>query len=293
MSSKNKKIYFILISIVIFFIILVLIAFSLIPPYDPDGFFITIGNSQIEWMFAILMFPLMIMITGLFSIYIVSPLFSKIIFKSIAKKKKLGLAPTERLNGFPLFLRLFGRSTLLALFAFNICYNLGAQEAIVQFIRSVSPNSPYSIPDVETLLQLLWIVSIPCTLVVVPIWLMIDAGVISTKKSKGVDFEFANLGSSGLYVIIKGYVGIVFIFNLMVILTSRFAAPLLGSNDVAVELTGFIGLFSPLVAICFAFPLVIFIDYQKDRIKERMENVLTKLSLNKDITCIIEVRDRK
>jgi len=273
-------------------VIIVIVAFSLIPPLGPEGYYITIGNNQIEWMFAILMYPVMLMITGLFSIYIVSSLVSKLIFKSTAKNKNLGLAPTERLKGTSLFIRIFGRSTLLALFVFNVCYNLASQEFIVQFMRSVLPSAPYSIPDVDTLLQLLWVVVTPCTLVVVPIWFIIDAGVISTKKSKGVDFEFTKLGSSGFYTIIKGYVGIVFIYNLTAILLARFGPssdPYIPENLLSMML----GLFSPLVAICCTFPLVIYIDYQKDRSKERVDNILRKLKLDKDIIYTIELRERK
>ena len=292
MSSENKKIYFILIGIFIAFVILVIIAFSLLPPISPEGLYITIGNNQIEWIFAILMYPLMLMITGLFSIYIVSPLVSKLVFKSVARKKNLGLAPTERLKGSSLFIRIFGRSTLLALFVFNVCYNLASQEFIVQFMRSVNPAVPYSIPDVDTLLQLLWLVVIPCTIVVVPIWLIIDAGVISTKKIKGVDFELTNLGTSSFYAVIKGYVGIVFVYNLSAILLARFGP---SSNLIVPQnlLSLILGMFSPLVAICATFPLVIYIDYQKDRSKERVENILRKLKLNKDISCVIEVKDRE
>jgi hypothetical protein len=292
MSLENKKIYLILMGIFIAVVILVIVAFSLIPPLSPEGYYITIGNNQIEWMFAILMYPVMIMIAGLFSLYIVSPLVSKLIFKSTAKKKNLGLAPTKRLDGISLVNRIFGRSTLLALFVFNVCYNLASQEFIVQFMRSVHPTAQYSIPDVDTLLQLLWLAVIPCTLVVVPVWFIFDAGVISTKKSKGVDFEFTKLGSSGFYTIIKGYVGIVFIFNLSSILLARFgpsSGPLIPEN----QLSMILGLFSPLLAICCTFPLTIYIDYQKDRSKELVENILRKLKLDKDIIYAIELRDRE
>ena len=292
MSSESRKIYSILIGIFIVFVILVIIAFSLLSPAGPEGWYITIGNSQVEWTFAILMYPLMLMIAGLFSIYIISPLVSKLIFKSTAKKRKLGLATTERLKGSSLFIRIFGRSTLLALFAFNVSYNLASQEFIVQFMRSVSPTVPYSIPDVDTLLQLLWLVIIPCTIVVVPIWVIIDAGVITTKKIKGIDFELTNLGTSSLYKIIKGYVGIVFFYNLSAILIARFGPssnPLIPQNLLSLIL----GMISPILGICFTFPLVIYIDYRKDRSKEHVENILKKLNLFKDISCVIEIKDRE
>ena len=58
MSSENKRIYLILMGIFIAVVILVIVAFSLIPPLGPEGYYITIGNNQIEWMFAILMLSL-------------------------------------------------------------------------------------------------------------------------------------------------------------------------------------------------------------------------------------------
>ncbi|MHA1473099.1 MAG: hypothetical protein ACTSQW_08390 [Promethearchaeota archaeon] len=292
MNSESRKIYYILIGIFIAFVILVLIAFSLLPSGGPEGWYITIGNTQTEWTFAILMYPLMLMIAGLFSLYFISPLVSKLIFKSTAKKHKLGLAPTRRLKGSSLFIRIFGRSTLLALFAFNICYNLASQEFIVQFMRSVSPSAPYSIPDVDTLLHLLWIVIVPCTIIIIPIWVLIDAGVISTKKIKGIDFEFTNLGTSSLYKIIKGYVGIVFIYNLLAILLVRFG-PSGGHIDPQSILSLILGMISPIVGICLTFPLVIYIDYRKDRSKERVENILRKLKLNRDISCVVKLKDRE
>ncbi|MFW9951555.1 MAG: hypothetical protein ACFFKA_15670, partial [Candidatus Thorarchaeota archaeon] len=85
---------------------------------------------------------------------------------------------------------------------------------------------------------------------------------------------------------------IVFIYNLSVILLARFGP---SSNIIVPQnlLSLIIGIISPLVGICLTFPLVIYIDYQKDRSKKRIENILRKLKLDKDFSYVIEVKDRK
>jgi len=150
--NANKR------SIFLFFIILYasLIAFSIVafsfmpdPMPNPEGNFITPGNVQIEWIFAILMAGLSGTITGLISLFFVSPSFIKTYIKTLNKKHKVGLVDTEKLSGSLLFRKIWIRSFILGFFIGNICFTLAGQEIIIEFMRSVNPSMTYSIPDVE------------------------------------------------------------------------------------------------------------------------------------------------
>lgn len=46
----------------------------------------------------------------------------------------------------------------------------------------------------------------------------VDSGLVTTKKIKGVQFEAVNLASSPLYKVIKGYAGIGFVYNLIIMI---------------------------------------------------------------------------
>ncbi|MHA1191842.1 MAG: hypothetical protein ACTSP9_06045 [Promethearchaeota archaeon] len=291
MSVNTRKVYLFFMLFYALLIVLSVIAFSIMPNpiSDPEGFFITPGNVQVEWIFAIVMAGICGTIAGLISIIFISPIFIKSYVKVLSKKHKVGLVNIEKLSGSLLFRKIWIRSLILGFFVGNICFTLAGQEFIVEFMRSVNPLSTYSIPDVETMWQLAWIVTIPCTLIVIPIWVMLDSGIISIRKIKGVQFESVNLASSPLYKVIKGYAGIGFIYNL-VIMIIFWVVPVIQRG--VFELAMIIQIISPLIAAGSAFPGVMILEYFRPRIRKRVEKILMKLDMNKDLVSNIELKSR-
>jgi hypothetical protein len=259
------------------------------PMPNPEGDFITPGNVQIEWIFAIVMAGVCGTIAGLISIFFVSPIFIKRYVKTLSKKHKVGLVDIEESDGSLLFRKIWIRSIILGFFVGNICFTLAGQEIIVEFMRSVNPSTTYVLPDVATMWQLAWIITIPCALIVVPIWVMMDSGLVSTKKIKGVQFEAVSLASSPLYKVIKGYAGIGFIYNLIIMIIF-WVTPVIQSGKF--EMAVIIQIISPLIAAGSAFPGVMILEYYKPRVRTIVEKILIKLDMNKDLVYSIELKDR-
>jgi len=259
------------------------------PMPNPEGDFITPGNVQIEWIFAIVMSGVCGTIAGLISIFFVSPIFIKRYVKTLSKKHKVGLVDIEKLGGSLLSRRIWIRSIILGFFVGNICFTLAGQEIIVEFMRSVNPSMTYSLPDVATMWQLAWVITIPSALIVVPIWVMMDSGLVSTKKIKGVQFEAVALASSPLYKVIKGYAGIGFLYNLIIMIIF-WVTPVIQRG--IFEMAIIIQIISPLIAAGSAFPGVMILEYYKPRIRTLVEKILIKLDMNKDLVYSVELKDR-
>jgi len=291
MNGNTRKVYLFFIILYAVLIILSIVAFSLMPDPmpNPEGDFITPGNVQIEWVFAILMAGVCGTIAGLISIFFVSSIFIKIYIKTLSKKNKVGLVDIEKLSGSLLFRKIWIRSIILGFFVGNICFTLAGQEIIVEFMRSVNPSMIYSLPDVATMWQLAWIITIPCALIVIPIWVMMDSGLVTTKKIKGVQFEAVNLASSPLYKVIKGYAGIGFVYNLIIMIIF-WVTPIIqrGTFEMAI----IIQIISPLIAAGSAFPGVMILEYYKPRIRTLVEKTMIKLEMNKDLVYSVELKER-
>ena len=291
MNGKTRKVYLFFIVLYVLLIILTIVAFSFMidPMPNPEGEFITPGNVQVEWVFTIVMSGVFGTIAGLISIFFISPIFIKRYVKTLSKKNKVGLVNVEKLSGSLLYRRIWIRSIILGFFVGNICFTLAGQEIIVEFMRSVNPSTTYSLPDVATMWQLAWIITIPCALIVVPIWVMMDSGLVSTKKIKGVQFEAVSLASSPLYKVIKGYAGIGFIYNLIIMIIF-WVTPVIQSGKF--EMAVIIQIISPLIAAGSAFPGVMILEYYKPRVRTIVEKILIKLDMNKDLVYSIELKDR-
>ncbi|MFW9827434.1 MAG: hypothetical protein ACFFEY_07585 [Candidatus Thorarchaeota archaeon] len=259
------------------------------PSLNPEGFFITPGNVKFEWIFAIVMAGASGTFAGLFSLFTVSPFFIKLYIKILSKKHKVGLVRQEELSGRLLFRKIWIRSFILGFFIGNICYTLASQEFIIEFMRSVDLLEAYSIPDVETMWQLAWIIAIPCTLIIIPIWVMMDSGLVVAKKVKGVGFESVNLASSPLYKVIKGYAGIGFIYNLIVMIIF-WVIPQIRRG--AFEMAIIVQIISPLIAAGSTFPGVIIIEYYKKNLRKQVEKTLIKLNVNNDLFYNVELKNR-
>ena len=291
MNGNTRKVYLFFIILYALLIILTIVAFALMPDPmpNPEGNFITPGNVQIEWVFAIVMSGVFGTIAGLISIFFVSPIFIKRYIKTLSKKHKVGLVDIEKLSGSLLFRKIWIRSIILGFFVGNICFTLSGQEIIVEFMRSVNPSTTYSLPDVSTMWQLAWIITIPCALIVVPIWVMMDSGLVSTKKIKGAQFEAVNLASSPLYKVIKGYAGIGFLYNLIIMIIF-WVTPVIQRG--IFEMAIITQIISPLIAAGSAFPGVMILEYYKPHIRTLVEKILIKLDMNKDIVYSVELKDR-
>ena len=291
MNGNTRKVYLFFVILYALLIILSIVAFSIMPDPmpNPEGDFITLGNVQIEWVFAIVMAGVCGTIAGLISIFFVSPIFIKRYVKTLSKKHKVGLVDMEKLNGSLLFRKIWIRSIILGFFVGNICFTLSGQEIIIEFMRIVNPSTIYSIPDVATMWQLAWIITIPCALIVVPIWVMMDSGLVSTKKIKGVQFEAVNLASSPLYKVIKGYAGIGFVYNLIIMIIF-WVTPVIQRG--VFEMAIIIQIISPLIAAGSAFPGVMILECYKPRIRTLVEKTLIKLDMNKDLVYSVELKDR-
>jgi len=142
--------------------------------------------------------------------------------------------------------------------------NLRTQLTFPSFIVLIASigyigKKPSKLPDVSTMWQLAWIVVIPCALIVIPIWVMMDSGVVTTKKIKGVQFEAVNSP-----VIQRG------IFDMAII----------------------IQIISPLIAAGSAFPGAMILEYYKPRIRTLVEKTLIKLDMNKNLVYNVELKDR-
>jgi hypothetical protein len=279
---KLNKTYLFFIFFYVILITLSIIAFLLMPnPISyPEGFFITPGNVQVEWIFAVVMPGVTGTVFGILAIYLVSPIFLKVYSKFLSKKNKIGLVKIEELRKSTLFRRIWSRSIILGFFVGNICFTLAGQKSIIEFMRSVSPLEPYMIPDIATLWQIAWVITVPSVLIVIPIYVMNDVGIIKAKKVEGFEFMSSELAGKPLYKVVKGFAGIGFLYNLIVMIISWVYT--------SVEISGFnitiiIEILSPLIAAGSVFPGVIILESLKAHNRKQAEKVLTKLSLNNNI----------
>ena len=283
----------------IVFVSLAIFVYSFIffGPMKASDSYITFGEGRVEWLFASSLMSISILGSGIMSLYLGLPIFTKMLVKSMGKKQQIGIVPEEELIGKNHLLRLWGRSLVLAFFIANIAYTLSANETFVLFMLTdvgeaemLTQYGKILLPDPLTMMQLIWMLAIPLTFLLVPIWFLIDVGLVSAKKVKGVDFSSVNLSTSRLYKVIKGYAGIGFTYNLIVlILDWTFFNPTGGGG----EFWAAIQLLVPLILISCVFPLVIVMDHQKERFKQKFEKTIIKIDMNKELKCTVELIDRR
>ncbi|MFX0133981.1 MAG: hypothetical protein ACFFDN_10095 [Candidatus Hodarchaeota archaeon] len=288
--ESRKKVYISLFSIFLFFYISSIIYFSLIPQDpSPEGQFIIPGDERFEQLFSALMIPISALVSGIISIFLFTRLYLKKYVKSLSKFQKVGIVRIEKLEGYLLWRKLMIRAALSALFIINITLTLATQEIIIQFLRSVNPDRPYMIPDPLTMLMLYWIIAIPCTFILVPIWLIRDSGVVVTKKIKGVDFDSADLAIGSIHRVIKGFIKISFFYNFFVV-TISFAISTYTKREPGYEFDVVGQLISPIIMISYLIPLIILIDYQKDRFRIKLEQIFVEFDMFKELICEYNLR---
>jgi len=258
--------------------------------------YITFGVGRIEWLFSSNMMSIAIFGAGIMSLYLGLPGFTKLFVKLLGKKQQIGIVPEEELSSRNHLLKLWGRALIMAFFIANIAYTLSANETLVQFMLTpegetdmINQYGKLLTPDPLLMMHLIWMLAIPLSFLLVPIWIMMDVGLVSAKKVKGADFSSVNLTTSRLYKIIKGYAGIGFIYNFVILIvgwTFDRDTPTQPINMV-------IQLLVPLILISCAFPLVILMDHQKERFKKQFEKTIVKLNMNKELKCTVELIDRR
>jgi hypothetical protein len=289
MDLTKKGIY--IISMGIFVLILAFAAFFFLVlqadvEYYSEDYFITPGIYAIEWILSIWLVPVFMFISGIIAIYFVLNFFMKFYIKKIGTNHTLGLVLVEEVTGTSLFRKFLFNSIILAFFIFNLTFSLASQSIIVEFMRSVNPSEIVDmVPDVEVLLQLLWLVSIPCTLIFVLIYIIRDLGLVYSDDIKGYDIQSVNLVTTGLFQLIQGYASLGFLYNFIVSIISWTFFPGMGVTEL-----GFIMMFiSPLIGIVCCFPLMILLDHQRNRFKEKAWDILEELEMNKRLTLNINL----
>jgi hypothetical protein len=236
------------------------------------------------------MMPISVLVSGIISYFIFTRFFLKKYTKSLRKFQGVGIVHSEELEGYLLWRKLLIRAAISALFTINICLTLASQEIIVKFLRSVYPDKYYMIPDYLTIIMLYWIIAIPCNFILVPIWLIRDSSIVVAKKIKGVDFESADLAIGSIHRIIKGFITISFLYNFIVV-TSSFSISTYQRREEGYELDYIGQLFLPIILISFSIPLIVFIDYQRDRFRAKLEKILIDLDMYKELITNYELRD--
>ncbi len=248
----------------------------------PQGHFIFPGHEGEEWIFTLIMGPISVISFGFIAILFISHFILKFYVKLIRKNQKFGAVHTEFLGGRSIFRKLFFRAFFIGILSCNLSLVLASQESFVQFMRSVNPSEPYILPDPELMIQLTWIVVIPCIFILVPIWLMMDIGLVKTKKVNGVEFESINLAGSKIYKYIKGYAGIGFIFQFFILIW------VWATQDVPILRT-VMRIISPIILISFMFPLVILVDYKNEKFKQKLWEKLKKSKMNWKLTATVKI----
>lgn len=266
------------------FILLLTILFSGFtgPSYNFEILLTAPGLYAFEWLFSLWMIPVMAIVVVLLSEYIAIYLYFNIFIRFLSKKSTIGIAQTEHLSPTMTWLKIFTRSFILALFTMNISYMLSSQSFIVDVIRTDLPVSSLILPDALTMYGILYLVIIPCSFILIPIWISNDIGLISSKKIRKKDVNDVKLVSTPIYKLVKGYVGIGFVFNLIVLTADIFL------NTYGDPFSVTLLLMAPLIIVFFVSPMVVLIEIKQKSFNIRMLRFLEKLGLNRKIEVTID-----
>ncbi|MBN1800009.1 MAG: hypothetical protein JW891_00790 [Candidatus Lokiarchaeota archaeon] len=261
---------------------------------ENEDLYVFPGKGKYEWIFAINMIIVSVLCCGFLAILVGISAFLKIFIKIMIRKEKIGTVLETELSPKQHFFRLWGRALVLGFFISNIAYSLASNETVVSMLLTplelsiqIEEYGAVQVPSAPMMLQLIWLVAIPCTLILCPIWAIIDSGLVSTKKTKGLDFSSVNTATSRLYKIIKGYAGIGFAYNLFLMVFDWAVK----SGDSSVINT-MAQILSPIGVISATFPLIVIMDREKSMIRKKIEKSLIKLDLNKELKLTLELKDK-
>lgn len=272
MSQNNKKVYMALLSITAVFFVLLLVVFILDPGESTggEGDYILPGDKTLEAFYPIFIIPILL-ICGYIALFLSTHMFLRIYVKTLGKNKKIGLASYKELSKSSIVGKIFVRSLILSFFILNICYTLVSQEEIVKLFI-VNPNYEYNIPDPALMYAMAWIIAIPCSFILIPIWAMNDIGLVAAKENSELEFQNADMASGTLYKVIKGYAGVGFMYSLVVMIIAW-------SVGVAETQYFILQILSPIMFISFAFPIVIYIEMQRENLREKIWITLQNLNM--------------
>ncbi len=286
-KNGSQRIYVTLIVIFIIVYFATLILFSLMETEQAlteEGYFITPGDYNQEWLIAILPVPILIFITGLVSIFLFFNIGIKFYIRM--KKETIGLIPLPEEQREIKTGKILARAVILCFFFANLSSIMASSEIIVEFMRSVYPlgNTEMS-PDPEVMWQLVWIFSIPTTLIIVPFWILQDTGLGIIKKDKQTGMESVVLVGERIYSGIQGYAGIGFIlqlfFSIFILVAGSYWDP---EEAVGMGLM----IISPIIAICFALPFVVYIDRNMEKYRGKLVAQLRKSDISQTLVSKVE-----
>ena len=285
---RRRNVYFTLNGIFLSMVAFCLVYFLLLMPIDvsknPEGQFRFPGPENFEWVFTIIMSVLMIIFFGYLASSLLSTLTIKIYVRMMRKDQRLGLIPTKNLFGKALYRKLLYRAIIAGFLVYNVSMILASNKAYISFMRNINPDNIQIIPDPELMIQSMWISLIPIILLLVPVWLMMDIGIAKTKYIHGFELESVNLAGSKLYKLIKGYAGVTFLYNLVII-------TFVWASDEVPFIRIFMRIISPLIVISFSFPLVVIIDHKNELFKKKLWGHLKKYDINRKL--IINIHEEQ
>ncbi|MFX1255501.1 MAG: hypothetical protein ACFFCZ_28115 [Promethearchaeota archaeon] len=288
-GRKMSYIICLVIFVALFALYAILLTLLEVPPgIGPEGYYLTPGGVTVEDLFVLVMLVIGSVVTGLIAIFF-TKFYLKAYIRFLGEKKQIGMVKTEDPEGIKRLVHLFARALILGFFTGNICYTLASQEFIVKAMHEPWPDELANviIPDLTTMLHLIWIIVIPCTIIFVPIVLMMDVGIVSTSKVKGIDFLTANQPTSNVYRLLRGYAGIGFIYNLIVTIYA-FIVELSQKPEFLYDAILVVAI--PPLLISFMFPLIVLLDYQKERFRESALAIMKDLNWNKQFIAEYSVK---
>lgn len=274
----------------IFITLLTVLFMGFIEGYSFEMFSTAPGLYAIEWLFSLWMIPAMAIIVALISGYLGTFIYFNLYIKRLTKKSKIGIAQSEELSAGMTWLKIMARSFILALFTMNIAYMLASQLIVVDAVRTDIPVSSIILPDTLTMYGLLYLVIIPCAFLLVPLWISNDVGVVKSKKIRKKEINGVKLVSTPFYKLVKGYVGIGFLFNLIVLTVDLFL------RTAVDPFTAPLLIMAPLIIVFFVSPMVVLMEIRNTSFKSRLLRKLEKLGLNKEleVTVVLKsIRDVK
>ena len=253
-------------------------------PLSEEGYFITPGDYNQEWLVAILPVPIIMFLTGLVSIFLFFNIGIKLYIKR--NKENIGLIPLPEAQKAISYRKIMGRAIILCFFFANLSSIFASSEIIVEFVRSVHPSgSTWISPDPEVMWQMVWMFTIPTTMLITPFWVLQDTGLGVIRKDKQTSMESVVLVGDRIYSGIQGYAGIGFvlqlIFSIFVLVVGSYWTP---EETVAMILM----IISPIIAICFTLPFIIYIDKNMGKYRENLIAQLRKSSISHELVSKVE-----
>ena len=283
-KKGSQNVYRTLIVLFIIMYIVTFVLFSLMEtdiPLTEEGYFITPGDYNQEWLVAILPVPIITFVAGLVSLFLFFNIGIKIYIRR--KKEKIGLITLPEEQKEIRYGKIVGRGIILCFFMANLSSIMASSEIIVDFMRIA--GGTWMSPDPEVMWQIVWLFSIPTTMVITPFWILQDTGLGVIRKEKQTGMESVVIVGDKIYSGIQGYAGIGFvlqlIFTIFILIVGGYWTP---EESVGMILM----VISPLIAICFTLPYIIYIDKKMEKYREKIIAQLKKADITQELVSKVE-----